>query len=104
MQKGHIYRKGKSWLLGFNVKIEQDAEVKWVRRAKKLAPVSDKYRTPASVQHIANEILAPQNVQRVRAEGTQTVVQFIEHVYLPFVKQTLRPSTHDIYQTLYEKV
>jgi integrase len=104
MQKGQIFRNGRSWLLGYNVKEERDGKTKWVRKVKKLAPISDKYRTPASVRHLANDLLAPQNSQRVRTEPTQTVVDFFDTVYLPHVKLTLRPATQDVYTQLYTKI
>lgn len=89
-------------MLGYNVKEERPGgETKWVYHIKKLAPVSPKYRTEASVRHFAAELLAPANAHRVRAEATQSVCDFIDTVYLPFVKRTLRPATHDAYNTLY---
>lgn len=105
-QRGTIFRKGKSWLLGFNVKeVRHDGSTKWVYHTRKLAPFGDKYRTEGSVRHLAAEILAPQNAQRIsRAEATQTVRDFIEHVYLPYVERTLRPATADIYENLYLKL
>jgi|ERR1700723_1606248 len=101
MQKGTIFRKGNSWLLGYNVKEARGGKTKWVYHVKKLAPVSPKYRTEASVRHLAAEILAPQNASRVRAEATQSVCDFISTVYLPFVKRTLKPATADVYEVLY---
>lgn len=101
MQKGRIFRKGHSWFLGWNAKEDRGGTVKWVSRVKKLAPVSDKYRSEASVRHLAQEILAPINARRIHAEGTQTAAQFIEQVYMPFVKMNLRPPTVNAYQRLF---
>lgn len=102
MQLGQVYRKGKSWLLKYNVKEERDGKIRWVRRVKKLAPVSDKYRTAGSVKHLAAELLAPLNAQRVRPEATQTLRDFIENIYMPFVRRTVRPATQDNYQHLFD--
>jgi integrase len=104
MQKGRIYRKGSAWLFSWNVKEGRDGAAKWVRHTRKLAPVSDRYRTPAQVRHLAEEILSPINAQRVRTEPTQTVTQFIELVYMPFVQASLRPATVNVYEHLFKLV
>lgn len=93
MQDGLIYRKGSSWLLTWNVKELRDGELQWVKRAKKLAPVCDQYRTVASVRHLAAEILSPINTRQARPESTQSVADFISLVYLHHCRQGLRAST-----------
>jgi integrase len=103
MQRGRIYKKGKSWILSYVVKAQKpDGSVEWAFRSKKLAPYGGDYRTPASVQHLAQEILAPINTRTARPESTDTVEHFLEHVYLPYCKQNLRPSTHAGYQFLFK--
>ena len=92
MQTGYIYRKGQSWILDYGVKEFRNGEAKWVRRSKRLAPVCDKYRTVGSVRHLAADILAPYNAHRANPESTDTVAHYLEHVYLPHCKATLRPS------------
>lgn len=104
MQHGRIYRKGRLWMLAYNVKEVRDGGLKWVSRAKKLALVCDEYRTPASVRHLAEEILAPLNTRQARPEPTQTVADFISTVYLPHCKQSLRPSTANGYAHLFKLV
>jgi integrase len=93
VQNGVIYRKGSSWLFTWNVKELRGGKLQWVKRAKKLAPVCDQYRTIASVRHLAAEIMSPLNTRQARPESTQTVADFISLVYLPHCKQTLRAST-----------
>jgi len=73
MQNGRIYRKGQSWILDYAVKELRDGVPRWAKRSKKLAPVSDDYRTPASVRHLAAEHLAPYNAKQARPESTDTV-------------------------------
>jgi integrase len=102
MQRGVIYRKGSIWLLSYNVKELRDGKAVWVKRAKKLAPYDDEYRTEASVRHLAQEILAPLNTKQARPESTQTVAGFISTVYLPHCKQNLRPSTASGYAHLFK--
>jgi integrase len=104
VQNGIIYRKGRSWLVSYNVRELRDGEVKWVKRAKKIATYSDEYRTAASVRHLAQEILAPINTRQAKPESTQTVSDFISLVYLPHCKQNLRPSTANGYSHLFKLI
>jgi integrase len=94
MQAGKIIRKGNSWWVFYNVKEIRDGKACWAKRAKRLAPAGVEYRTVASVRHLAAEILAPLNTRLARPESSQTVISFIEDVYLPYCKANLRPSTH----------
>jgi integrase len=102
VQKGRIYRKGHSWILDYAVKELRDGKPKWANRSKRLAPVCDDYRTPASVRHLAADHLAPQNAQMTRPESTDTVTGFIENKYLLHCKLNLRPSTHAGYKFLFK--
>lgn len=104
MQNGVIYRKGRSWLFTWNVKELRNGKLKWVKRARKLAPVCDEFRTEASVRHLAAEIMSPLNTRQARPESTQTVADFISLVYLPHCKQTLRPSTAYGYGHLFKLI
>jgi integrase len=101
MQNGVIVKKNGAWWCYYNVREQRDGKVTWAKRAKRLAPASGEYRTEASVRHLAAEVLAPLNTRQARPEPTQTVATFIENVYLPHVKATLRPSTHFGYQFLF---
>jgi integrase len=95
VQHGRIFRKGSAWILSYAVKAQNpDGAVSWARRSKRLAPYGDQYRTEASVRHLASEILAPLNAKTARPESTDSVLHFLENVYLPYCKATLRPSTH----------
>lgn len=98
MQSGQIKRVGNCWLLRYyeSVKDETGAVVRR-RKAVKLATYSDKYRQESDVRKLAVPYLAPQNAQTARAESTDTVAHFLEHVYLPWVKLNKRPSTHKSY-------
>jgi integrase len=101
-QKGRIYRKGRSWILAYGVKVQKPNGVAWAWRSKKLAPVCDEFRSPASVRHLALEILGPLNTKTARPESTDTVAHFLEHVYLPYCQANLRPSTHAGYTFLFK--
>lgn len=101
MQRGTIFRKGKSWVLRYATRVHKpDGTVAWAYRSKKLVPYSNEFRTPASVRHLAQEILAPLNTKTARPESTDTVLHFLEDTYLPYCQANLRPSTHAGYTFL----
>ena len=102
MQNGRIYRKGRSWILDYAVKELRSGEPKWAKRSKKLAPVCDEFRTPASVRHLAADHLAPYNAKTVKAESTDTVEGYVQNIYLPHCQATLRPSTYNGYKFLFK--
>lgn len=87
MQRGQIKLVGKCWLLRY-WEFVKDESGNVVRRRKsvKLATYSRAYSTEAAVRKLAVDILAPQNAKTARAESTDTVKHFLEHVYLPWVK------------------
>jgi integrase len=103
MQKGRIYKKGKSWILSYAVKAQKpDGTIAWAWRSKKLAPVNNEFKTKASVQHLAQEILTPLNTKTARPESTDTVEHFLEHTYLPHCKLNLAASTSAGYAFLFK--
>jgi hypothetical protein len=68
--------------------------------SKKLAEVSDVYPSKRSVLLLAEKILAPLNSGTLVAESSMTVQDFIDNVYLPHVKNELRPSTYKDYRDI----
>lgn len=94
MQRGQIKRVGRCWLLRYwETVIDETGRAVKRRVARKLATYSDQYRTEASVRPLAEEILAPINARTARPESTQELAGFLEHIYLPHCRATLRPST-----------
>jgi integrase len=98
MQKGTIKLVGKCWMLRYKEPVIGPGGKPVIRcSAKKLATYSREYRTEESVRPLADLILAPINAKTVRPSSTQTVRDFLEHVYLPHIKGTKRPSTYKSY-------
>src|SRR5882757_93278 len=100
MQRGSIERRGNCWLLKYYEPVMIDGQVVKRQKAKKLATFSEQYYTKESVQHLADEILAPINA-RSQPESGQTVAAFLEHVYLQHVKETKKPTTVKSYQQMF---
>jgi integrase len=97
MQKGTIKLVGNCWMLRYKEPVIKDGRPAIRCSAKKLATYSREYRTEESVRALADVILAPINAKTIRPSSTQTVRDFLEHVYLPHVQATLRPSTYKSY-------
>jgi hypothetical protein len=99
VQEGLIVKQGRSWILRYGVKVRKpDGSIRWVKRAKKLAPVCDEYRSEASVRPLAQEVLGPLNTRTARPESTDTVLHFLENVYLPYCETNVKPSTYAGYK------
>jgi integrase len=92
VQRGYIYQLNGAWHVRYRVAGKQKSE--------RLAPFCDQYRTLKSVRHLAEAILHPIN-QGQQPTGAQTVQDFVERTYLPYVLAHKRPSTYRGYLNLY---
>lgn len=105
MQKGTIRRVGNCWLLRYYEPVLIDGKIVKKAKAKKLATYDPElYRTEDDVRPLADLILAPINARTAQAESTQTVASFLEHVYLPHIKETKKPSTSTSYEVMFRLV
>jgi integrase len=98
-QKGELYRKGQKWYLRyFDFRVE-GGQLMRKRLCKPLCTVADMTKTQAReeakrfLDTINNAVLAP--------ETAITLVDFIDSVYLPRLKQDVRPSTYRGYGVLW---
>jgi integrase len=104
MQKGQIKRRGNAWLVRYWVNVKgTDGKETRKRVAKRLAAVGGEYRTAASVQHLADELLAPINAG-APAESTLTLKAYVEQHFLPSAVARLKPSTGQTYKTIWKLV
>jgi integrase len=99
MQRGTISQRGRHWVLRFwEYQIRDGARVR-VNVHKKLAPVGPAYPDKRSVEPLAWKQLEPINTRLQTPESATPITEFIETIYLPMVKQFLRPSTYKNYKT-----
>jgi integrase len=96
-QEGNITLRGNCWLLRYYEPVLENGKVVKRPRSKKLATFSKEYKTINDVRPLAALILAPINARTARPESRQGLAEFIEHVYLPYVKTAKRPSTYRSY-------
>src|ERR1700679_1064668 len=104
MQTGTIRRRGNVWMLRYYEPVLEGGKVVKRPKAKKLATYSDQYRTEESVRPLADLILAPINAKTARPESPLEVASFLEHVYLPHVRETKKPSTQKAYLDFFKLV
>ena len=98
MQHGTILKHHGSWALRYyDTEIQNGIRVR-KKVFKKLVPIGPEYPSKRSVEPLAYKILEPVNAQRLQPESSMPVSAFIENIYLPSVKETLRPSTYKDYK------
>jgi integrase len=99
MQRGTITKHGRQWVLRFwEYQIRNGVRVR-VNAHKKLAPVGPAYPDKKSVEGLAWKHLEPINTRLQTPESATPIIEFIETIYLPMVKQFLRSSTYKNYKT-----
>jgi integrase len=98
-QDGYVFKKGASWFLRYRDDVIEDGHVLRKQRCKRLAPVSDQYRTEKDLRGLVEETLGPINGGKVRPESTLTVAEFGETCWLPWVRENCKPSTVAGYET-----
>jgi len=97
-----LFKSGGNWYLRFyRDEVENGQRVRR-RVCQKLARYDDLHRTKKSVRAEAEKILAPLNSGKSQPEATQTISEFIEAAYLPYVHEQKRPSTVRGYVGIFE--
>jgi integrase len=102
-QEGYIWRQGRSWYGRWREDVLEEGRVIRKQRCEKLADVCDRYRSVADVRPLLAEKLRPINEGKTRPESTQTVAEYVEDFYLPFVKENYKPSTSIGYGKIWKK-
>jgi integrase len=94
-QKGHIFRRGKSWFVRFcDDLMQSDGTVKRKLVCKKLEVCySDEFRTVKSVRPFAAKFLVPINQGLVTLQSTMRIGDFIEKEHLLKIEEHRRAST-----------
>lgn len=101
MQRGQIKHVGNCWLLRYYEPVLENGRV--IKRQKTtkliLSPDTKPKDEEISARAAADLILAPINARTARPESRQDMQTFFEHVYLPHVQESKRPSTYKSYHT-----
>jgi len=100
-QIGYITRHRGWWVLRYRERVGVGGKVKTIQRAKRLVLIDAEHKTKASVRDLAKRELAPLNRNVADPLGITKLGDFVDRVYLPFVKQQKRPSTHRGYSQMW---
>ena len=94
-QSGYLFKKNGSWFLRYRDCVIVDGISQRKQKCKRLAEGCDLYRTENDVRKagLVDEILGPINAGRVSPESTLTVKDYGEDSWLPWIRQTCKPST-----------
>jgi integrase len=100
-QIGYIMRHRGWWVLRYRERVGVAGKVKTIQRAKRLVLIDAEHKTKASVRDLAKRELAPLNRNAADPLRITKLGDFVDRVYLPFVKQQKRPSTHRGYSQMW---
>jgi integrase len=97
-QSGYIFKSGKFWFGRWwrdELETQPDGSKTIIRKqhAEKLCLRSDRYRSAKDVRPILEERLRPLNENRVTAESTLPIAEYINKYFLLYAKAKLKPST-----------
>jgi len=105
-QKGYVFHHYGSWFVRYKDDVRQaDGSIKRVQVCRKLeVGYGGEYRTRRSVREFVDRILRPVNSGTLNPESTQTVVEFVEKIYLPeYVEKHLRAATQRQYKEVWKR-
>jgi integrase len=104
VQKGKVYLKDSSWWFRFKTPVIEDGRKVWKDRYERLAPAAQ-FASAAAVEKAG--LLSPYRTEldssRMTPSTMQAVNDFIEYVFFPRKKETLRPSTLFGYKHVWQR-
>ena len=89
-QTGCLVRRGGWWLLRYRMRVLEKGKLRSVNRAHKLSPVDAQHKTRASVREMAADFPRPFNEGSSEQQPTSRLGEFVEKVYLPYVRDHKR--------------
>jgi hypothetical protein len=101
-QNGTIKKIGRSWFGRWREDAIVDGQLKRVQRFAKLAEVDDRYRSKADVRPLLADRLRALNENRADARSTLSLAAFVDEFYLPYAKESFKPSTLHGYSKLWK--
>jgi len=100
-QNGTIKKIGRSWYGRWREDAIVDGQLKRVQRFEKLAEVDDRYRSKADVRPLLADRLRALNEGKADARSTLSLAAFVDGYYLPYAKESFKPSTLHGYTKLW---
>jgi len=103
MQRGTVVKIGKKWFLRYWEKRNIGGVVQSRRVSHCLGPITTRgKRAPADIKDAAHAHMATVNGDSIRAEHVTTIGDFVEGVFLPWVRENKRPSTVATYAQIWK--
>ena len=100
-QAGWVGKVRGNWVCKFRETVSVRGKPKTIHRQRILAPVDANCKTKAAARKLADRIIEPINERKAPPESVILLSEFIEDRYLPYVKDTLRPSTYHGYRQIW---
>ena len=92
-QNGHIYKENGVWFGRWREDVLIDGKIVRKQKARKLADVSDRYRSVNDVRPILDDILRPLNAGTAAPESTLSVADYANDFWLPWTKENCKDSS-----------
>ena len=93
-QQGYVYRRGNNWFLRYRRDELEGGVLVRKQKAIVLAQYSDRYRRKSDLVPLAEEKLDEVSKADRCPGSAASFVDYVETVWLPYVKATRRPSTY----------
>jgi hypothetical protein len=83
MQRGSIFKRHGAWHLVYRITEVISGQLVRKQITRRLASVTDEYRSVRDVRPLADEHLRPMNLGSITPEGSLTVSDFAKNYFLP---------------------
>jgi integrase len=93
-QKGSVWKKGSSWFLRYRDDFLIDGEIRRKPVCSFLAKYSDHYRRKSDLAELAEQKMAGVKQAAKCPHASDSFTVYVEEVYLPYVRRTMKPSTY----------
>jgi len=103
MAKGYVFKKGRSWHLRYWHNVNKNGQIVRRQKCEWLAPYGDRYRTKRDLAELVAEKLSSVKEADKCPRSSDSFVDYVEEVYLPFVLRDKKASTYSGYKTHFER-
>jgi integrase len=102
-QHGFVFRKGRSWFLRYREDVPVNGQMVRKQKCVKLADYSDRYRCASDLDELVAEKMTGVRAAAKCPHASDSFIEYVENVYLPFILRSKKASTYDGYKTHFER-
>jgi integrase len=100
-QRGHVFSDCGSWFVRYRENVRQaDGSIKRVQKARRIASKAE-FPRKRDVTSLANQFMGEINSASFSPDAGISVARFIDEMFLPNVKRSLKPSTQKCYRDIW---